>query len=71
MEKDSWSMLAVLVLISTFSLWVGFTTRPGPKTEKDPVYLLRSYARSVGLMIGIGGSIIALRMLVSLLTKGP
>lgn len=68
MEHATWTKLGVMVAITVVALLIGITTKPGPKNPKDPAYILRRYARTVGLMIGIGGWVIVAQLLIMLLT---
>jgi len=70
MEKYSWPSLLLLVVTSVVALYVGLTTKPGPRAAHDPAWQLKSYARTVGLIVGIGGWPIAFRLLLILLKQG-
>ena len=69
MEEYTWRGFVLLVVVNLASLYVGITTKPGPKNNKDMGYIFRRYARTVGLMIGIGGWIPAIRLLFILLER--
>jgi uncharacterized membrane protein YfcA len=69
LEEYSWGTLVAIALMSIVGLWVGITTKP-VRTANDPyglAYTFRWYARVSGYLIGIGGSIIAIRLLIILL----
>ena len=68
MEVATWGKLWAMVAITVAALLIGLTTKPGPRNPNDAGYILRGYARTGGLMIGIGGWVIVVQLLIMLLT---
>ncbi len=69
MGPATWSKLGLMVAITVAALLIGLTTKPGPREPNDPGYIFRRYARTVGLMIGVGGWVIVAQLLIMLLTQ--
>jgi hypothetical protein len=69
MEPATWTKLGAMVAITVAALLIGLTTKPGPREPNDPGYILRRYARTLGLMVGIGGWVIVAQLLIMLLTQ--
>jgi hypothetical protein len=67
MEKYTWTNFVIAVVLSTIALHTGITTKVGPKNPRDLRYTLRSYTKSGGLILGIGGWIGAIHLLIILL----
>ena len=68
-DQYTWSSLWLMVFISCGGLYVGLTTKPGPRDDANVGYIFRRYARTVGLLIGIGGWLVVFRLLMILLTR--
>jgi hypothetical protein len=68
MEAATWGKLWAMVAMTVAALLIGVMTKPGPKIPNDVGYIFRRYARTGGLMIGIGGWVIVAQLLIMLLT---
>ena len=68
MTQMTWADLLVLAVVNVFSLIVGLSTHP-IEGANPRVNMFRRMRRNIGLIIGIGGWIPAVRILIDLLTR--
>jgi hypothetical protein len=66
-DSLSWGWFVGIVVTNIFALYIGITTKVD---SDDPrVRMLQGYARGGGFIIGIGGWLIAIRVLLILLKR--
>ena len=67
MKQLSWGWFIGIVIINILALYMGITTKVD---SADPrVRMLKGHARNVGFIVGIGGWLIAIRVLLILLKQ--
>ena len=69
MGKPGWLLFALSVAMASMGFYYAITVKPGKRDPKSYRYILKNYARTAGWIAGIGGAILAVRILL-LILKG-
>jgi len=70
MGKPGWLQFVMALAIAGIGFYHALTVKPGSREPKSARYILKNYAFTAGWIAAIGGSILALRILLLILKKG-